>query len=75
MKTATLLIYEPHQTNGVCVAVIYRRNQLMDFVGQRGELQALTEKAITFMANCNFTRVKVNGKIFEFKDFLMKGTA
>ena len=73
MKTATLLIYEPFRANGICVAVIYRRNQLIDFLGHRSELQELTEKAIAFMANCNFTRVKVNGKIYEFKDFLMKG--
>jgi len=72
MKTATLYIYEPHQANAVCVAVIYRRNQLIDFVGQRGELQDLTEKAITFLVNQKFTRVKVNGKIYKFEDFLMK---
>jgi hypothetical protein len=75
MKTATLLIYTPFQTGGICVAVIYRRNQLQDFLGHPSELQSLIEKAIIYLENQKFTRLKVNGKIFNFKDFLMKGTA
>jgi hypothetical protein len=70
MKTATLLIYTPHGTTGICVAVIYRRNQLQDFLGHKADLQELTEKAIAFMVNQKFTRVKVDGKIYNFKDFI-----
>ena len=75
MKTATLLIYEPFRANGICVAIIYRRNQLIDFLGHKADLQSLLEKAIVYLENQKFTRVKVNGKIYNFKDFLTKGTA
>ena len=70
MKTATLLIYEPFRAGGICVAVIYRRNQLVDFLGHKADLQELTEKAIAYMVNQKFSRLKVNGKIYNFKDFL-----
>jgi hypothetical protein len=75
MKTATLLIYTPFGTTGICVAVIYRRNQLQDFLGHKADLQSLLEKAIVYLENQKFTRLKVNGKTYNFKDFLMKGTA
>lgn len=70
MKTATLLIYTPFGTTGICVAVIYKRNQLQHFLGHKADLQELTEKAIAFMVNQKFSRLKVNGKIYNFKDFL-----
>jgi hypothetical protein len=70
MKTATLLIYQPHQTNHICVQVSYRRNYVADFLGHPSELQELTEKAIAYMVNQKFTRLKVNGKTYNFKDFI-----
>jgi hypothetical protein len=70
MKTATLLIYEPHQTSGICVAIIYRRNQLIDFLGHKADLPSLLEKAYAYTQNQKFTHLKVNGKKYSFADYL-----
>jgi hypothetical protein len=73
MKTASLDIYALFQAKGFGVSVYYRGKTLRSFVGL--DLQELTEKAIIFMENQKFTRLTIGGKIFNFKDFLMKGTA
>ena len=74
MKTATIKIYEPHQTKGFCVAIFYKGELLRDFVGLKTDLQVMVESAIFYLENRKFTRLKANGKIYNFKDF-MKGTA
>ena len=70
MKTANLLIYQPHQTQHVCVQLSYRRNYLIDFLGHPSELLELTEKAVAFAVNYKFDRLKVNGKVYKFSDFI-----
>jgi hypothetical protein len=73
MKTATLDIYELFQAKGFGVSLYYKGATLHSFTGL--DLQEITEKAIVYLENQKFTRLKVNGKIYNFKDFLMKGTA
>lgn len=68
MKTATLDIYELFQAKGFGVSLYYKGATLHSFTGL--DLQEITEKAIAFMVNQKFTRVKVDGKIYNFKDFI-----
>ena len=70
MKTAKVLIYEPFQTNGICVRLTYRGKLMRDFLGHKSELQEMLEKAVIYLENRKFTRLSVNGTTFKFSDYL-----